>query len=116
MSKPILVGYDPRRADYAPVDVAVPLTESAPYDLVVDNGDGLHRVQSRFAGTRDVDLRRVHSNSSGYAVKRVPPNSYDWLYVLRPGGAQHLIRECHAGRRSITPTAEHFIGGVAESG
>jgi hypothetical protein len=97
-------------------DVSIPLTESASYDLVVDDGEGLRRVQCKYAGTRDVDLRRIHTNSGGYVIKRVPPNSYDWLYVLRPGGAEYLIRECHAGRRSITPTAEHLLGGVAESG
>jgi PD-(D/E)XK nuclease superfamily protein len=97
-------------------DVAIPLTESASYDLIVDDGEGLHRVQCKYAATRDVDLRRIHSNSAGYVVKRVVPNSYDWLYVLRPGGAEYLLRECHAGRRSVTPTAEQVIGWVAESG
>ena len=75
-------------------DVALPLTESASYDLIVDDGE----------------------NSTGYVVKRVEANSYDWLYVLRPGGAEYLIQQCHAGRRSITPTPDHLIGGVAESG
>jgi PD-(D/E)XK endonuclease len=97
-------------------DVAIPLTESASYDLIVDDGEGLRRVQCKYAGTPDVDLRRIHSNSTGYVVKRVATNSYDWLYVLRPGGAEYLIRQCHAGRRSITPTPDHLIGGVAESG
>jgi hypothetical protein len=97
-------------------DVAIPLTESASYDLVVDDGEILRRVQCKYAGTRQVDLRRIHSNSTGYVVKRVSPNSYDWLYVLRPDGAEYLIRECHAGRRSITPTPDDLLGGVAESG
>jgi PD-(D/E)XK endonuclease len=36
-------------------DVSVPLTESAPYDLVVDDGESLRRVQCKYAATRDVD-------------------------------------------------------------
>jgi hypothetical protein len=43
-------------------------------------------------------------------------NSYDWLYVFRPDGREYLYKECHAGRRSVTPTPRHLIGGVAESG
>ena len=64
----------------------------------------------------DVALRRIHSNSTGYVVKRVLPDSYDWLYVFRPDGREYLYKECHVGRRSVTPTAKHLIGGVAESG
>jgi len=96
-------------------DVAVPLTESAAYDLVVDDGV-LHRVQCKFSTHREVDLRRIHSNSSGYVVKRIERDAYDWLYVLRPDGDEFLICECHPGRRSITPQAKHRLGAVAESG
>ena len=97
-------------------DVSVPFTESAAYDLIVDDGDGLHRVQCKYAATREVGLRRIHSNSSGYVVKRVEPNSYDWLYVLRPDGSEYLIKECHAGRSYVTLRAHHLLGAVAESG
>ena len=82
-------------------DVAIPLTESAAYDLVVDDGDGLHRVQCKFTSGRDVDLRRIHSNSQGYVVKRGRANDYDWLYVLGVGGDEYLLRECFVGRRSV---------------
>ena len=97
-------------------DVALPFTESAAYDLVVDDGAGLHRVQCKYASTMDVDLRRIHSNSKGYVAKRVAVGTYDWLYVLRPGGAEYLVRQCLSGRRSFTPQEEHRIGAVAESG
>jgi len=86
-------------------DVSIPVTESAAYDLVVDDGECLRRVQCKFASRPDVDLRRIHSNSGGYVVKRPRPNAYDWLYVLRPDGAEYLVRSCHAGRRTVTPTA-----------
>lgn len=98
------------------LDVSIPLTESAAYDLIVDTGHHIARVQCKFASTREVDLRRIHSNSRGYVVKTVKEEAFDWLYVLRPDGAQYLLRECHAGRRSVTPQAEHLIGAVAESG
>ena len=82
----------------------------------MDDGDGLHRVQCKFASRPDVDLRNIHSNSAGYVTKRARAGTYDWLYVLRPGGAEYLVRSCLAGRRSFTPQAEHRIGAVAESG
>jgi hypothetical protein len=97
-------------------DVAMPITESAPYDLVVDDGHQLHRVQCKFTSDRHVDLRRIHSNSAGYVVKRVAENAYDWLYVLRSDGVEFVIKECHAGRRSITPREEHRLERPAASG
>ena len=34
-------------------DVSIPLTESAAYDLIVDNGDELARVQCKFTSEHD---------------------------------------------------------------
>jgi hypothetical protein len=46
-------------------DVSIPVTESAAYDLVVDDGTVPRRVQCKFSGSREVDLRRIHSNVHG---------------------------------------------------
>jgi hypothetical protein len=99
-------------------DVSIPLTESAAYDLIVDNGQKLARVQCKFANDRrrQVDLRRIHSNSSGYVVKRTRQGSYDWLYVLDGNGSEYLIKECLAERRSVTLLDFDMLGAVAESG
>ena len=61
-------------------DVSIPLTESAAYDLIVDDGSDLARVQCKFISDRrrQVDLRRTHSNSTGYVVKRTAEGSYEW--------------------------------------
>ena len=64
-------------------DVALPLTESASYDLIVDIGQTLKRVQIRYSGTREVPLRRIHSNSKGYVIKKTKVNAYDWLYIFK---------------------------------
>jgi PD-(D/E)XK endonuclease len=90
-------------------DVAIPLTESAAYDLVVDDGARLQRVQCKFAGGQQVDLRRIHSNSSGYVVKRAAANAYDWLYVLRGDGSEYLIKECLSGRRAVNLHPSHRL-------
>jgi PD-(D/E)XK endonuclease len=99
-------------------DVSIPLTESAAYDIVVDDGTQLARVQCKFANDRrrQVDLRRIHSNSSGYVVKRILADSYDWLYVLDGSNAEYLVKECLAGRRSVTLREIDKLGAVAESG
>ena len=99
-------------------DVLIPLTESAAYDLVVDDGERLVRVQCKYLGgsRRQVDLRRIHSNSGGYVVKRVAENSYDWLYVLDAAGEEYLLRSCLAGRRSVNLRSLERLGAVAESG
>jgi hypothetical protein len=97
-------------------DVAIPLTESAAYDLVVDDGRTLARVQCKFVSGRQVDLRRIHSNAGGYVVKRTEAGAYDWLYVLDAAGREYLLRECFAGRRSVNLQGIHELGAVAESG
>jgi PD-(D/E)XK endonuclease len=99
-------------------DVAIPLTESAAYDLVVDDGEILARVQCKYVGDRrrQVDLRRIHSNSNGYVVKRTSPGAYDWLFVLDGGGTEYLLKTCFAERRSVTLRESDKLGAVAESG
>jgi len=83
-------------------DVLIPLTESAPYDLVLDTGEALVRVQVKYSSNKEVDLRNIHSNAKGYVVKKTKKNSYDWLYVLHESGTEYLVKECLEGRRSIT--------------
>ena len=90
-------------------DVLLPLTESAAYDLVVDTGTSLRRVQVKYSSQKHVDLRRVHSNSVGYVVKKSRKNSYDWLYVLKSDDSEYLFKKCFYGRRSVTPQVEHLI-------
>lgn len=89
-------------------DVSIPLTESAAYDLIVDS-EGLHRVQVRYTSSDSIDLRRIHSNSTGYVVKKTIPNAYDWIYILKSSGDEFLIKKCLAGRRSVKPLDKHRI-------
>lgn len=88
------------------LDVALPITESAAYDLILDGEEGLKRVQVRFTSSSrgQVDLRRIHSNGSGYVVKKTRADAYDWLFVLNDRGEQFLLKTCLHDRRSWTPT------------
>ena len=98
-------------------DVSLPLTESAPYDLVVDTGAILKRVQVKYSTNGEVDLRRVHSNAQGYVVKKPKKGVYDWLYVLKGNSSEEfLLIDCPFGRRSIKPTARYYIQRVLKNG
>src|SRR3954464_13375894 len=90
-------------------DIALPLTESAPYDVLVDDGRKIWRVQVKFTSRKEVDLRRVHSNSQGYVVKKTESKAYDWLYILKQSSEEYLIRSCLNARRSIRPAEEHIL-------
>ena len=90
-------------------DVSLPITESAAYDLIVDTEAGLKRVQVRYTSIHEVDLRRIHSNSNGYVIKKPRENAYDWLYVLKNTGEEYLLKFCLPGRRSIAPGKQHLI-------
>ena len=83
-------------------DVSVPLTESAPYDLILDYKNTLYRLQVKYISGDDVDLRNIHSNSKGYVIKKAVQDTYDWLYVLNKSGKEFLVPKCLCGRRSIT--------------
>lgn len=89
--------------------VSLPTTESAPYDLIVDNGSELYRVQTKFTSGKAVDLRCIHSNSGGYVVKHYADKAYDWLFVYRADGEKFLIKESLFGQSTIVPRAEHLI-------
>lgn len=90
-------------------DVSLPITESTAYDIIIDASGKLYRTQVRYSSIQDVELRRIHSNSQGYVVKKTKKNAYDWLYILFPNGKEYLIKQCLDGRRSIKPRDEHLI-------
>ena len=92
-------------------DVSVPLTESTAYDLVVDVEGSIKKVQVKFTSNinGEVDLRNIHSNATGYVVKKYAPNSFDWLYILKSTGEEYLIEDCLSSRRSIRPKIESII-------
>ena len=97
-------------------DVSIPLTESAAYDLVVERGGVIRLVQVRYSTDGSVDLRRIHSNSTGYVVKKPKKGAYDWLYVFKASsGEEYLIIKCPFGRRSIKPETKHLITSVLKS-
>lgn len=96
-------------------DVVIPLTESAAYDLIVDTGKDLKRVQVKYSTNGgEVGLRRIHSNSKGYVVKRIKKNTFDWLYVLSGREEEYLITKDLSGRNCITPKDSDIMWAVIQ--
>lgn len=77
--------------------VSIPITDSQDYDLVVDNGEKLLKVQvktSKFKtehGIYQVSLRTCGGNRSGQTIKKFDRNSSDLLFILLDNGDMYLI-------------------------
>lgn len=91
-------------------DVSLPITESASYDLIVDDGCGVWRVQAKFLGETVpyVDMRKIHSNSTGYVVKKYKENDYDWLYVYKQNVASYVAKR-FITTQSYTPKRSDLL-------
>lgn len=88
--------------------VSIPITDSQDYDLVVDDGGNLLRVQvktSKFRtphGIYQVSLKTCGGNRSGQTIKKFDENSSDLLFILLENGDMYLIpREDIKGSTSI---------------
>ncbi len=79
--------------------VCTPLTDSQPYDLVVDMGEGLQTVQVKTTTCKDkrrnqfaVNLRTMGGNRSGTGkVKKLDKDSLDYLFIFTEAADQFLI-------------------------
>jgi hypothetical protein len=77
--------------------VSMPLIDSQPYDLVVDDGDRLQRVQVKTTTHRSrygvfvVSLATRGGNQSFHTSKDFDPSASDLLYVLTDDRERYLI-------------------------
>jgi hypothetical protein len=77
--------------------VSVPLIDSQPYDLVVDDGERLQRVQVKTTTYRSpfgvyiVSLATRGGNQSFHTSKDFDPSGSDLLYVLTDDRHRYLI-------------------------
>lgn len=89
--------------------VSVPLVDAQPYDLVVDDGAGLKRVQVKTTTHRSrygvfvVSLVTRGGNQSFHTAKLFDPSSSELLYVLTDDGDRYLIpTDVIRSRRSLS--------------
>jgi hypothetical protein len=77
--------------------VAIPLIDNQPYDLVVDDGSALHRVQVKTTTQRSrygrfvVQLETTGGNQSFHTRKAFDASRCDLLYVLTDDRDRYLI-------------------------
>jgi hypothetical protein len=77
--------------------VCLPLIDSQPYDLVVDDGTSLQRVQVKTTTYRSrygiyvVSLATRGGNQSFHTSKAFDPGACELLYVLTDDGDRYLI-------------------------
>jgi PD-(D/E)XK nuclease superfamily protein len=76
--------------------VGIPLTDSQPYDLMVDDGRQLARVQVRTTTVREgrsyvVGLKTVGGNKTQTITKIFDPKAYEWLFVVCGDATAYLI-------------------------
>ena len=91
------------------ITVCIPLTDSQDYDLVVEVGPGLRRVQVKTSnhqsrpGRWGVELRVKGGNRTGTGkVKKLNASTIDDVFVVTGDGAMHLIPAAKCPGRSIT--------------
>jgi hypothetical protein len=78
------------------VRVGIPLTDSQPYDLMIDDGGQLSRVQVRTTTNREgrsyvVGLKTVGGNKTQLITKVFDPKAYEWLFVVCGDATAYLI-------------------------
>lgn len=77
--------------------ISLPLIDAQPYDLIIDDGDGLQRVQVKTTTQRSVrgdfivQLCTRGGNQSFQTTKPFDPDACDLLYVLTDDGQRFLI-------------------------
>ncbi len=77
--------------------VSTPINDKAKYDLILDNGLGLHRVQVKTtcnistSGGFEVKLSTTYANRSQCVIKHRGGNDYDMLFILAGDGSTWLI-------------------------
>lgn len=98
-------------------DVGTLITESAAYDILVDDGEEIHRVQIKYCGHQkgELDLRATHTNSRGHIKKKTTHKAYDWLYVLDSKGSEYLLKDCLIGRTSVLIKSLPFMDHTADA-
>jgi hypothetical protein len=78
------------------VRIGIPLTDSQPYDLMIDDGGKLSRVQVRTTTVREgrshvVGLKTVGGNKTQLITKTFDPTAYEWLFVVCGDATAYLI-------------------------
>ena len=78
------------------VDVAIPLTDTQRYDLVISYGDKLERVQVKTTTIKQrgwyfVGLKTIGGNKTQVRARKFDPTDYEWLFVVCGDATAYMI-------------------------
>jgi hypothetical protein len=78
------------------VQVAIPLTDTQRYDLIIEHEDKLQRVQVKTTTMKqghgyNVHLRTIGGNKSQIVARDFHPSDYGWLFVVCGDATAYLI-------------------------
>jgi hypothetical protein len=96
--------------------VLLPLIDAQPYDLVVDGGEGLQRVQVKTTTVRSpygvfvVSISTNGGNQSFHTRKPFDRSEADLLYVLTDDGTRYLIPTVIISSRNTLNLGERVAG------
>ena len=96
-------------------EVCLPIGDKRPYDLVVEQGGILQRVQVKYAGWYVGDkkykaaLRTMGGNQSFHTSKKYEETDFDLLFIYVANGRKFLIPWKHlTNRNSVTIETSKF--------
>ena len=105
--------------------VAIPLTDTQPYDLVVGGADGLDRVQVKTTTMRGphghyrVTVQSIGRNNSGTVRRKFDANAYEWLFVVCGDACCYLVPSSAVTAQTVfdlTRSYDRFMLTDEESG
>ena len=64
--------------------VSIPITEHAPYDLIVDTGDSVYKVQAKYRKSKDVPSKTQWSDKNGSHTKYYKDEDFDFFSIFNP--------------------------------
>ena len=91
-------------------EVAIPLGDRRPYDLIVDTGRQLLKVQVKYTTTREVDLRVSGGNKSRNTHVPYKDGDFDLLLVVSGGTCYEYEAGDIVDRRSLKVPLERRTG------
>lgn len=92
------------------VEVAIPLTDTQRYDLIIAHDAGLERVQVKTTTMKQgrnyfVHLRTIGGNKTQVKARPFHPSDYEWLFVVCADATAYLIPS-----REITSRVSLYLG------
>jgi hypothetical protein len=98
------------------VEVAIPLTDTQRYDLIIVHDQAMERVQvktttSKVGNSYVVHLRTIGGNKTQTKARLFDPKDYEWLFVVCGDSTAYMIPAAEITARnslSLGPRYDHF--------